>query len=170
MTKLFTLLLIAAPLFSVAQKKNDSLVTSIGWVLHQGDTITLGIGSMPDGRYKFVQTSESGTLVGDGHLSNRYSGKTFEIFKIKVFRGRQVPVIKYGNPKNKIMGQRWDIEIEGAITSGEINVPEQYRKEKPHTPAISRADELTKLKKLLDDGVLTKEEFEAEKKKILDAK
>ena len=32
----------------------------------------------------------------------------------------------------------------------------------------SKADDLTKLKKLLDDGVLTKEEFEAEKKKILD--
>ena len=32
-----------------------------------------------------------------------------------------------------------------------------------------KADELTKLKKLLDDGVLSKEEFEVEKKKILNA-
>lgn len=33
--------------------------------------------------------------------------------------------------------------------------------------ATSKADELTKLKKLYDEGVLTKEEFEAEKQKIL---
>ena len=34
--------------------------------------------------------------------------------------------------------------------------------------STSKADEIAKLKKLLDDGALTKEEFEAEKKKILD--
>ena len=33
----------------------------------------------------------------------------------------------------------------------------------------SKAEELLKLKKLLDEGILTKEEFESEKKKILDA-
>ena len=34
---------------------------------------------------------------------------------------------------------------------------------------MSRYEELSKLKELLDAGVLSKEEFEAEKKKILDA-
>lgn len=33
----------------------------------------------------------------------------------------------------------------------------------------SKAEQLTDLKKLLDDGILTQEEFDAEKKKILDA-
>ena len=39
---------------------------------------------------------------------------------------------------------------------------------KTNHQTVSKADELSKLKKLMDDGVLTKEEFEAEKKKILE--
>ena len=35
-------------------------------------------------------------------------------------------------------------------------------------PAFSVADELLKLKKLMDEGIITKEEFEAQKKKLLD--
>lgn len=34
-------------------------------------------------------------------------------------------------------------------------------------PALSAADELLKFKKLLDEGVITQEEFEAQKKKLL---
>ena len=34
---------------------------------------------------------------------------------------------------------------------------------------MNKYEELSKLKELLDAGVLSKEEFEAEKKKILDA-
>ena len=33
---------------------------------------------------------------------------------------------------------------------------------------IEKADKLRELKKLLDEGILTQEEFESEKKKILD--
>lgn len=36
------------------------------------------------------------------------------------------------------------------------------------SPATSKADQLRELKKLLDDGILTQEEFDSEKKKILD--
>ena len=39
---------------------------------------------------------------------------------------------------------------------------------KAATPVASVADELLKLKKLMDEGILTKEEFEAQKKKLLD--
>jgi hypothetical protein len=38
----------------------------------------------------------------------------------------------------------------------------------PKKEPSSVADELTKLKKLMDEGVLTKEEFEAQKKKLLE--
>ena len=54
----------------------------------------------------------------------------------------------------------------------EIVYPEEYKPKKAEapqqTPVISIADEILKLKKLLDDGVLTKEEFETQKKKILE--
>jgi len=39
----------------------------------------------------------------------------------------------------------------------------------PATPPISVADELIKLKSLLDDGVLTQEEFDKKKSKLLDS-
>lgn len=39
---------------------------------------------------------------------------------------------------------------------------------KTAAPAFSVADELLKLKKLMDEGVISKEEFEAQKKKLLD--
>lgn len=165
MRSIISIFILLMPAMIFAQRKNDSLVTSIGWVINKGDTITLGLGSMPDGGYKYIQISEAASF-GDEHLSNRYSGKSFEVFKIKVFRGRQVPVIKYGN--SKLLGQRWDVEIEGAIANNEIVVPEKFRKKQDAPPAsASKADEIAKLKKLLDDGALTKEEFEAEKKKIL---
>jgi len=38
------------------------------------------------------------------------------------------------------------------------------------TANISVADELLKLKKLLDEGVLTQQEFDAQKKKLLEPK
>lgn len=165
MTKIIIVIAFLMPTLCFGQKKNESIVTSIGWTIQKGDKITLGVGSMPDGRYKFIQTSEAGTLSGDGHLPNRFSGKTYEVYKIKVFRGRQIPVIKLNNLIG--IGSRFDIEIEGAIANNEIVVPEKYRKEAKVSTG-SKADELAKLKKLLDDGVLTKEEFESEKKKVLD--
>ncbi|MCF3107270.1 SHOCT domain-containing protein [Niabella sp. CC-SYL272] len=160
---LLTLMLL--PMILFAQKKNDSLVTSIGWVIHKGDIIKTGIGSMDNGRFAFIQVSQATQgLGGNPHLPANEANKEFKIFKIKVFRGKQIPVITY---KNTTFSGRWDVNIEGAIAKGEIIVPEQYRQSSP-APAPSKADELAKLKKLLDDGVLTKEEFEKEKGKILE--
>ncbi len=154
------------PLLCFSQKKNDSLVTSIGWVIRQGDYIQLRNGTMDNGRFKFIQSPEAvGGSSALSHLPNKFGNKKYKVTKIKIFRGSQIPVISIG----KIMGfeNRFDVEIEGAISSGEIIVPEEYRKSQSAT-GPSKADELAKLKKLLDDGVLTKEEFEKEKKKLLD--
>jgi hypothetical protein len=65
---------------------------------------------------------------------------------------------------NKILKHDFDIKLKESITGFTPTV----KKEKLTEAALSKADELAKLKKLMDEGVLTKEEFEAEKKKILD--
>jgi hypothetical protein len=44
---------------------------------------------------------------------------------------------------------------------------EQSRQQQSPSAPVSQADELTKFKKLLDDGVLTQEEFDAKKKQLL---
>ncbi|MBK9401755.1 MAG: hypothetical protein IPN36_13160 [Bacteroidetes bacterium] len=59
------------------------------------------------------------------------------------------------------------IDIEEAIPTGEVYVPNEF-KPKPQTNSTGLADELLKLKKLLDDSLLTKEEFDIQKKKLLD--
>ena len=65
------------------------------------------------------------------------------------------------------------MDIDNAINSAEIVVPEEFRpKQKPlvveMNQNISVADELIKLKKLMDEGVITNEEFQSQKKKLLD--
>jgi len=62
---------------------------------------------------------------------------------------------------NKILKNDFDSKLKEAIKG--FSPPK-----KEESISSSKADELTKLKKLLDDGVLTKEEFEAEKKKVLE--
>lgn len=43
----------------------------------------------------------------------------------------------------------------------------EQEKNKTERPAVSEADELSKFKKLLDEGAITEEEFQAKKKQIL---
>lgn len=61
---------------------------------------------------------------------------------------------------NKILKKDFNSELNNAIKNYK-----PLEQGTALTPTLSKADELTKLKKLFDDGVLTKEEFEAEKKK-----
>lgn len=49
-----------------------------------------------------------------------------------------------------------------------LNQQQQINAMKPKKDLLPVADELIKLKKLCDDGVLTKEEYETQKKKLLD--
>jgi hypothetical protein len=70
------------------------------------------------------------------------------------------------------------IELDQAIEAGEIVVPEPYAAKldinKKNAPvviqqnSVSVADEIKKLKSLFDSGVLTKEEYETQKKKLLE--
>ena len=62
----------------------------------------------------------------------------------------------------------YTIDIENAIKSCEIEVCNDKKEVAESKP--DKYDQLAKLKKLLDDGVLTQEEYDAEKKKILEQK
>jgi hypothetical protein len=65
------------------------------------------------------------------------------------------------------------MDVENAITFGELIVPVEFRPKKESVVVevkqqTSVADELKKLKALLDDGTLTQEEYDAQKKKLLE--
>ncbi|WP_346236911.1 SHOCT domain-containing protein [Niabella insulamsoli] len=61
---------------------------------------------------------------------------------------------------NKILQSDFNTALKDALKS--------YTPKKETHQNTSKADEIAKLKKLLDEGALTKEEFEAEKKKLLE--
>ena len=68
---------------------------------------------------------------------------------------------------------RFEVDIDNAIASGELSVPDEFKPKKDLATVVvkqetSLADELAKLKKLYSDSVLTKEEYEAAKKKLLE--
>lgn len=66
----------------------------------------------------------------------------------------------------KILTRDFEQKLKEAVSKVSGIKPEP-KKESAKSETLSVADELTKLKKLYDEGVLTKEEFEAQKKKLL---
>lgn len=74
--------------------------------------------------------------------------------------------IKVGQPS------RYIIDIENALEAKEVVIPSEYVKKEPAKQTngsnSSLADELKKLKDLFDAGAITKEEYDAAKKKLLE--
>jgi hypothetical protein len=161
----------------------DTLITQCGYKVIDDQKIKIGKGSMPDGDFRFIRRNS-------GSLFNYYSTKGYQGlanqanalprgdagFEYKVVRIEKRGTKKHGFVYYPIINVgmiRFEVDIDNAIEAGEIYVPEEFRpKPKPLVvevkQSISVADEIAKLKKLYDDGVLTKEEFEAQKKKLLD--
>ena len=89
-----------------------------------------------------------------------------------------VRIDKRGTPKHgyvfypiiNVGATRYEIDIENAINVGEVNLPGMARNQKNINTAdsgLSIADELIKFKKLKDDGVITEDEFQKQKEKLL---
>jgi hypothetical protein len=153
--------------------ENDTLYTTSGYTIQVGQDIKLGIGTQDNGDFKFITAAK--TLLSPPNqrlpsLRSSANGHTATVKKIKAEGNSKNGyvyhvIIGVGGPMN------YECDVESAIVAGEIVVPDQYKtkaKTTSTTPPFSVADELAKLKKLYDDSVITKEEYEAQKKKLLD--
>jgi len=154
--------------------EKDVYRCSSGWLIHKGDEIQLGSGSMPDKSFAFIKTASNGMqLIEDGStrekkLDFRYNNlkatvKDFYIYGVKKMGYYIIARLKVG-------ALRQDMYIENAIEARELKTPAEYATAKRETIAVpnkSKADEIKKLKELLDSGALTQDEFDTEKKKIL---
>ena len=170
-----TILLLAVMLSGImsanAQKKTEYKASN-GIVYHVGDTIQLGRGSRDDGTFNYLQmggvymamSGEYATGVG-----KNYSGFNVVIKKIKETRlkgaVRTYFVVGGGNITNY-----W-LMIDDALATGEVVDPTKNKAGEKEESASesSKADKLRELKQLLDEGILTQEEFDAEKKKVLNS-
>ncbi len=141
---------------SVPRIENDSLYTSSGMVLGKGQKIKLGLGTMPDGNFKFVRIN-SVSLFHNSEVSNynsgfnannansmnrRESGKMFTVVKIEKRgddeHGYTYYVVVAGTPRH-------EVDVENAIASGELVAPGRFKT--AGSLQYSVAEELLKLKK-----------------------
>ena len=141
---------------------------SNGKTYHVGDTVKVALGSMPDGSFKYVLASQPSFLPPRRNGNDLNARKDFShsdaiIKKIKsgsrlTDNGNKTILVVKGNGLIN-----FDVWIEEAIAACEVT-PCATPTSTATLPAASVADELLKLKKLLDAGALTQDEFNAQKK------
>lgn len=163
----------------------DTLFTTSGYKIVVGQDLSIGTGATPDGDFKFIRRNSSGfgtaMIMSDNNSYNKsqlslprnMAGHKGKVVKIVTRGNKKIgktyePLITFGSG-------RYEIDVDNAIASGELIVPDEFKPKPKVTTTvvevkqkISVADELVKLKKLLDDGILTKDEYDAQKKKLLE--
>ena len=151
--------------------KDDTLYTTSGYKIAKKQDIKIGTGSMPDGDFKFIRTNSISLFAYQSN--NGYNGLANQANSFpRNQSGLNYKIKTITNGKRKAwlrllckVGSglvNYEIDVENAITSGEMAVPDEY-KQKPKQATtvvevkqpISVADKLIKLKKLYADSVLT---------------
>jgi len=167
-TKLALLMvLIAAPLLSFSQGITSYKATN-GITYHLNDTIRLGKGSNANGSFVYIEDYGPGPIPppdpnrapSGRSLPKQFSNSTV---LLKAIRKTSLNgVDKYIFMVNPGGLFRFTMYIDDAISACEV---------KPcaadEAKVGSVADEIKKLKALLDQGAITKAEYEAQKKKLL---
>ena len=161
MKKIILLLLLVSGVVN-AQENLKEYVASNGITYKVGDMVLLGRGS--GGQGTFVYLKIAGWMAGsETQIGSAYSGLNVEIKKIKKqkFKGAEkiIFTVGGGNITN------YSLEIEEAISSCEIK--DCATQNNAPVSQTDKYDQLKKLKALLADGTLSQEEYDAEKKKLL---
>lgn len=146
--------------------------TAAGTVLHVGDTLRVGRGSGPTGGFQYIYVpTNMFTGSHEVHFTSRLSGLALRVKDLRVqhdrtYGDKTVGVVKTNNLNGCV-------DLEAAEAAGEIITANTRAAAvsaagpPAATAAPSTADELLKLKKLYDQKVLTKTEYDAQKAKLL---
>jgi len=145
----------------------DTLFLTSGAKFVIGDKVKLGYGSNPRKDFQFI-TLSPWSIAGPVPLGSAWNGLNMTVKDFK-FEGTKRQgkkfylVMKGGN-----LSPYW-ADIVAAVEQKEIVVPGVNDKSAGQAigSATSLADELAKLKKLYNDSTLTKDEYEAAKKKLI---
>ncbi len=161
-----------------AQRKTEILkeyTASNGITYKVGDEIKLGRGSGQNDEFVYVNISGWGavmaaqqdpnfnTRLGSGNSGLIVTVKKITKYNMKRYKGVYF-VIGGGNITN------YSLDIENAIKTCEVEncIKEVQKVEIVGGQSNDRYDKLKKIKELKESGVLSSEEYEAEKKKILE--
>lgn len=126
----------------------DTLHTHSGFLIVQGQKLKIGNGSMPNGDFRFIRINTSSLFrqtSNKGHqglssqlnvFSRQNAGLEFEVIRIDR-RGNKKQSFDY-YPIISAGLVRYEIDIDHAIASGEIVVPDAYRS-KPAAVTVKEA-------------------------------
>ena len=154
-----------ATTFGVYDRRSSSYTTNTGYTFKEGDQIIIGNGSNTNGEFNYITTQSP--IVGVIPLKGGWMGSKLiikEIFLSGSKKRGYIATFKLGTGNIA----NYYCAIDAALDSKEVILLQKSKLDKMNHDSFSVADEIGKLKKLMDDGALTKEEFEAQKKKILD--
>jgi hypothetical protein len=142
-------------------QNSDSYKASNGVEYKIGDNIKLGRGSAPNGDFVYLQMGGWAAGSSDTNIGKSYAGLAVTLKKIKKykFKGEEkvLFVVGGGNITN------YNLNIEDAIATCEVA---DCKKNEPVVKE-DKYDRLKKLKDLLDQKIITQEEYDKEKTKIL---
>ncbi|QMW07160.1 SHOCT domain-containing protein [Spirosoma foliorum] len=151
-------------------KRFDKTISVGNYEISPGDTLYLGKGSMNGGLFAYIE-QPANYIVGLRAMSldSRYAGKfvIVKFFKVQKDKNTGEKVFAVINPTG---AYNYSVDIQSAIDVGEIvaiNHTMVGARPQATSSTVSVADELLKLKQLLDAGALTQAEYDQQKKKLL---
>jgi hypothetical protein len=162
---IFVFLLFSSVVIAQKTERLEQYTASNGITYKIGDEIKLTRGSNPNGKFVYVTVGGWATSMNSeaNQLGALNTGLIVHIKKIRKYNKKHFKGVYFtvggGNITNYLL------DIEGALASCEI---ENCNEKKPNVLQVDKYDQLAKLKELYDEGVLTEQEYETEKKKILD--
>lgn len=174
MKKIIVAAFLLIPFLSQAQKEYKA---SNGVTYHVGDTLRFGLGSKADG--SFLYAEDRGLLGGIGPFGNMGPGRNQPARSLpkdyanvgavikSISKTSSNGIQKYVFSVNPGGPMRYSVYIEDAIAACEVKPCKNETPVTTNTGGGSVADEIKKLKALMDSGAITKSEYEAQKKKLL---
>lgn len=172
MKRIAFLLLLPIYLFSQQNEQgridHDTLFLANGAKFVVGDKVHLGYGSNSHKGFEFIHLSPW-SIAGPQPLGPTWANHEMTIKKFNFEGTKKQGKIFYLILAGGNLSPYW-CEITAAMDNGEIvvaGVNDKKTLAAAGAPKVDVADELAKLNKLFKDSILTKEEYEIQKKKLL---
>jgi len=168
MKKLLFIIISLMPFSAFCQNLKEFKADN-GKTYHIGDTVKVGMGSMPDGGFKYIQLTPPPFMPPRRSGNDLNARRDFSLSNVVIKKIKKVSQMS-GTEKvvftTKTGGiNNYDIWIVEAIAACEVTPCAGSNSNAPNHVGV--ADELLKLKKLLDAGGITQAEYDAQKKKLL---
>jgi hypothetical protein len=137
----------------------EGYTSKMGTPVHKGDSLHFTLGQREDGSFKYAEIGPNLMTPKTMGLPKFWANKTGVVKEVRGFGSTHIVIFKAGVYNAQL-------DFDAAEQAGEIRTPNNQKKATP-TNGGGVADELIKLKSLLDSGAITQAEFDAQKAKLL---